>query len=134
MKYLLDTCVVSDFVRGEAGTLRRIKATPPALLAISSITALEIEYGSRLNPERAAKLTKPLGLFLDRIAIVDFDREDALATAGLRALLRQAGTPIGAYDVLLAGCALRRELVFVTANSGKFSRVPGLVLENWRET
>lgn len=133
MTYLLDTCAVSDFVRGETGTLRRIKATPPSLLAISSITALEVEYGLRLNPERAAKLAKPLGLFLERIETLSFDRDDALAAAGLRVLLRQSGTPIGAYDVLLAGCALRRGLVFVTANSGEFSRIPGLVLENWRE-
>jgi tRNA(fMet)-specific endonuclease VapC len=133
MKYLLDTCVVSDFVRGEAGTLRRIKATPPVLLAISSITVLEIEYGLRVNPERADKLANPLSLFLERITTLDFDREDARAAAGLRVQLCQAGTASGAYDVLPAGCALRRGLVFVTANSGGVSRVPGLVLENWRE-
>lgn len=134
MKYLLDTCVVSDFVRGEAGTLSRIKATSPTLLAISSVTALEIEYGLRLNPARAAKLEKPLGQFLERITTLDFNREDALCAAGLGVALRQAGTPIGAYDVLLAGCALRRGLVLVTANSSEFSRVAGLTLENWRKT
>lgn len=133
MKYLLDTCVISDFVRGEPGTLRRIKATSPALLAISSITAMEIEYGLCLNPERGEKLAKPLGILLDRLAMVPFDREDALAAAGLRATLRRAGTPVGAYDVLLAGCALRRGLIFVTANTGEFARIQGLGLENWRE-
>jgi len=132
LKYLLDTCVVSDFVRGEPGALRRIKATSPALLVISSITAMEIEYGLRLNPERGAKLAKPLGALLDRLAMMPFEREDALTAAGLRAALRHAGTPIGAYDVLLAGCALRRGLVFVTANTGEFARIQGLVLENWR--
>lgn len=132
MKYLLDTCVISDFVRGEPGTLQRIKATSPEVLAFSSITAMEIEYGLRLNPERGEKLTKPLGMLLDRLTMLPFEREDALAAAGLRAALRRMGTPIGAYDVLLAGCALRRGLVFVTANTGEFARIQGLVLENWR--
>jgi len=132
MKYLLDTCVISDFVRGEPGTLQRIKTTSPEILAFSSITAMEIEYGLRLNPERCEKLTKPLGMLLDRLTMMPFEREDALAAAGLRAALRRMGTPIGAYDVLLAGCALRRSLVFVTANTGEFTRIQGLVLENWR--
>jgi predicted nucleic acid-binding protein len=37
----------------------------------------------------------------------------------------------GPYDILLAGQALARSLVLVTANTREFSRVPGLTLENW---
>lgn len=53
MKYLLDTCVVSDFVRGNAGVLHHIKNKLPALLAISSVTVMEIEYGLKLNQKGA---------------------------------------------------------------------------------
>src|SRR5205823_7739542 len=45
MKYLLDTCVLSDFARGDARTLARVTGTPPELLAVSSVTVTEIEYG-----------------------------------------------------------------------------------------
>ena len=38
---------------------------------------------------------------------------------------------IGPYDILLAGHALSAGLTVVTANTGEFSRVPALVLENW---
>lgn len=59
------------------------------------------------------------------------DREDALATAAIRATLKVLGTPIGPYDLILAGCALRRGLMFVTDNVDEFKRVEGLTTENW---
>jgi hypothetical protein len=43
--------------------------------------------------------------------------EDAQATAHIRAILKTKGTPItpiGPYDVMLAGCAKQRNLIFVT--------------------
>ncbi len=43
------------------------------------------------------------------------------------------GTPIGPYDVLIAGQALARGLVLVTHNVGEFSRVGGLLIEDWQD-
>ena len=51
MNYLLDTCVISDFVKGEKNTLDRLKNIPPNEIAISSITVMEIQYGIALNPK-----------------------------------------------------------------------------------
>lgn len=131
--YLLDTCTVSDFVRGNPKVLQRFKETSPSLLAVSSITVMEIEYGLKLNPQRAKKLETVINALLDSIHILTFDREDASAAAAIRAALRTQGTPIGSYDVLLAGCALRRGLSFVTSNTKEFHQVSGMVLENWRD-
>ena len=132
MKYLLDTCTVSDFVKGQPGVLARIKATPPRLIAVSVITRMEIEFGLRLNPERARKLAPILAAFLGAIATLPLSEADAMAAAGIRAALQRQGQPIGAYDILLAGCGLARGLTVVTANSGEFQRVGGLLIENWR--
>jgi tRNA(fMet)-specific endonuclease VapC len=132
MKYLLDTNVISDFVKGHPAVMARIKSTPPPMLGISSITAMEIEFGLQLNPERARKLAHIIEALLTRVEILDFSREDARTAATLRAALQKRGTPIGPYDVLLGGCALRRGLIFVTANTGEFARIDGLQLENWR--
>jgi len=41
------------------------------------------------------------------------------------------GKPIGGYDLLIAGQALRRGLRMVSADVTAFSRVPGLRWENW---
>jgi tRNA(fMet)-specific endonuclease VapC len=59
MKYLLDTCILSQFMRGNVGVLERLKSTPPEWIAVSTITCMEVEYGLRLNPQRASKL-KPV--------------------------------------------------------------------------
>ena len=132
MRYLLDTCTVSDFVKGEPGVLVRVKGTPPDQIAISVVTRMEIEYGL-LNPKRARKLAPILDQFLSAISVLPFDDADAKAAAAIRAALHQAGRPIGPYDCQIAGCGLARGLVVVTSNEGEFRRVSGLRIENWRQ-
>lgn len=132
MKYLLDTCTVSDFVKGRQGVIARIKATPPNLIAVSALTRMEINYGLALNVERARKLVPLLDAFFSVIATVPFDEIDAQAAAAIRAALKTKGQPIGAYDVLIAGTGVARGLVVVTSNVAEFNRVGGLQVENWR--
>ena len=57
---------------------------------------------------------------------------DVQLEIAVRAALRRRGTPIGPYDVLIAGCAMARGLTLVTANSSEFSRIAGLTLDDWR--
>ena len=49
----------------------------------------------------------------------------------IRAHLEKIGTPIGAYDIQLAGQALSKSLIFITHNVEEFERVPGLAIEDW---
>ena len=51
--------------------------------------------------------------------------------AGYVLLWKRSETPIGAYDLLIAGQALRRSLTVVTANTSDSSRVTGLSWEDW---
>ena len=132
MKYLLDTCTVSDFVKGQRKVLARVKATPPNLIAVSALTRMEVDYGLALNAERAKKLAPMLDAFFAAIVTLPFDEADAKAAAAIRAALKTQGQPIGAYDVLIAGTGLARGLVVVTSNVGEFKRVSGLQVENWR--
>jgi len=132
MKYLLDTCTVSDFVKGQPRVLARVKATAPNLIAVSALTRMEVDYGLALNVERARKLAPLLDAFFSAILTLPFDAADARAAAAIRAALKNQGQPIGAYDVLIAGTALARGLVVVTSNTGEFKRVSGLQLEDWR--
>lgn len=133
MKFLLDTCVVSDFVKGEPNTLHHIKATSPADIALSSITIMEIYYGLALNPKHAKKIQSVIMDFLASVTILEFNRDDAEQAAMLRSSLKQQGCPIGSYDILLAGTAINRRLIFVTANTNEFKRIKHLSLLNWRE-
>ncbi len=130
--YLLDTCVLSDFARGDASTQARLKATPPRLVSVSAITAMEVEFGLALDPARARRLAPVMRRLLDAVSVIAYEAADARATAGLRAVLQKRGRPIGAYDALIAGSALARGLVLVTSNEREFARVDGLSIENWR--
>ena len=63
--------------------------------------------------------------------MIDFDGTDAKVAGEIRAELERAGRPIGAYDVLLAAQAMRHQLTLITANVSEFSRVKGLLWEDW---
>jgi len=132
MKYLLDTCTVSDFVKGQAGVMARLKATSPKLIVVSALTRMEIDYGLALNSERARKLAPVLDALFSVVGTVPFNEADAQATASIRAALKLQGRPIGAYDALIAGTGVARGLIVVTSNVGEFNRVSGLQVENWR--
>ena len=90
-------------------------------------------YGtaSRRAPER--RPIASVWVFLARLETLPFDDDDARAAGAVRAALEHAGTPIGAYDILLAGQAVRRGLILVTANVAEFARVNGLRWQNWAE-
>ena len=132
MRYLLDTCVLSDFTRGELSTLQHIREVSPNDLAISTITEMEIDYGLRLNPRLARRLNPVMNAFLGSVNTLSYDRAAARATSELRVALKRAGKPIGAYDALIAGTALAQDLILVTSNVREFSRVGTLRIEDWR--
>jgi tRNA(fMet)-specific endonuclease VapC len=132
LNWLLDTCVLSDFARGEPGALGRLKAISPGEIAVSTITVMEIEYGLALAPSRVQTVGPVMRALLGAVRVVSYTAEDARASASLRASLEKKGRPIGAYDILIAGAALARGLVLVTSNIKEFGRVSGLRIENWR--
>jgi len=132
VKYLLDTNVLSDFARGERAVMARIRQEAPMQLAVSVITEMEVEYGLARNPGLAPRVREAMRVLLASLSVLPFEREDARVAAQLRANLTIQRTPIGAYDLLLAACALRRGLKIVTHNAREFLRVSGLALEDWR--
>jgi tRNA(fMet)-specific endonuclease VapC len=133
MRYLLDTCVISDFIKGEPNTLARMKRTPSSDLGVSSITVMELDYGLALNPKFAQKAKPLITSFLAAVTTIPFGDREAEQAAQIRAILKSQGQPIGAYDVLIAATAVQHHLLMVTANQREFDRVIGLQTENWRE-
>jgi tRNA(fMet)-specific endonuclease VapC len=134
MRYLLDTCVISDFIKGEPGTLARIRQTQPVDIAVSAITVMELRYGLLLNPQRAQRIEPVITSFLSSIEQIPFDFAEAEQAAQVRAVLKAQGQPIGPYDVLIAATALQHRLIMITANQREFARVPGLQTEDWRQS
>lgn len=130
MRFLLDTNVVIALLNQHPRVTETILGTDPRDICLSVVVAHELFYGAY----RAARTERAIEQFESlRFEIVDLTREDARRAGAVRAALAAAGTPIGPYDVLIAGQALQRGLVVVTRNTREFSRVPGLDVENWED-
>jgi tRNA(fMet)-specific endonuclease VapC len=131
----LDTNVAIALLNGQPLQVRahfdaaREAAIP---IGLSSIVHHELMYGAAASTHRRANEEK-IALFIasGRIALLAFDEADAGEAADIRAYLRRQGTPIGPFDVLIAGQARRAGSALVTANTGEFSRVPGLQVLDW---
>ncbi|MEQ1590949.1 MAG: type II toxin-antitoxin system VapC family toxin [Thiobacillaceae bacterium] len=128
-RYLLDTNVVIALLNNaESALARRVRQHKPADVCISSIVSHELFYGAfkSQRAERNVALVDNL-----QFEVLDFDKEDARQSGQIRAHLALNGTPIGPYDVLVAGQAKARNMILVTGNTDEFKRVEGLVIENW---
>ena len=134
MNYLLDTNACIALINGDIGNLRvRFEGALAAKhnLYLSSIVIFELWYGVAKS-SRVAKNTATLERFLSSpLQVADFDSEDARLAGEQRAALESAGKPIGPYDLLIAGQALRHDWTLVTANVSEFSRIKGLNWEDW---
>lgn len=97
----------------------------------SSIVAFELWYGV-FKSSRIESNQRRVETFLSGpITLLPVEDGDARNAGEIRAALEAEGKPIGAYDLLIAGQAMNREMTVVTANTSEFSRVKGLNWEDW---
>lgn len=128
MKYLLDTNAVIAILQGRVGIATRIRQHGPDQVGISSIVAHELYYGAFKSHRREKNVALVDSL---RFEIITFDSEDARMAGEIRAVLASQGTPIGPYDVLIAGQAAARGLVLISRNRREFERVESLHVQDW---
>ena len=131
MRYLLDTNVCVDYLRGRhAPLVRRIQEASPQNLCVSTVVVAELWYGAekstrqRDNHERIDQL-------VEEMTVLPFDLQAAATFGRIRRELERRGTVIGPYDMLIAAHALATGLIVVTDNEEEFRRVTGLGVENW---
>jgi len=134
VNYLFDTNAVVALLRNKpAGVREQYREAEAAgdYLALSSVVLFELWYGVAKSGQVQENTERLRVLLSGDLNLLDFDDEDARTAGQVRAALEKAGTPIGAYDLLIAGQALRRGLTVVTANTSEFSRVTGLSWQDW---
>jgi tRNA(fMet)-specific endonuclease VapC len=129
MRYLLDTNAVIAILKSATSPIAaQIRRHDPREIVLSSIVTHELYFGAYKSQFPDANLKRLDAL---RFEVLAFDKEDSIAAGKIRAELQVAGTPIGPFDVLIAGQALCRGLTLVTANTREFIRVQGLAVEDW---
>ncbi len=129
MRYLLDANAVIAVLNEPTGPLsRHLHALVPADVGVSVIVMHELYFGAFKSQRRDRNLALVDAL---RFEVLPLDTEDACNAGEIRAWLAAKGTPIGAYDTLIAGQARARGLTLVTRNLREFERVPGLRVEDW---
>jgi len=134
MSYLLDTNACIALMNGAPPAVRSRfeKAIRGDFqIYLSSVVTFELWYGIAKSA-RVEMNTERLELLLSStVVVLPFENEDSRVAGMIRGALEAAGRPIGAYDYLIAGQALARQLPLVTANVSEFSRVKGLQWQDW---
>jgi tRNA(fMet)-specific endonuclease VapC len=133
MRYLLDTDICIYIARQKPpGVLARLQRLRPGDVGMSVITYLELVYGAWKSQRRDENLERIKELEMV-IPVLGMDAGAAQHYGQVRAELERKGSPIGAYDLLIAAHALSLELTLVTNNVREFRRIAQLKVENWAE-
>jgi len=129
--YLLDSNVCIGFLRGrDVRFLQRFEAVAANDKWLCSVVAGELLYGATKSQWQRESMDK-LDRFIARFPMLSYDLEAARHFGEIRAYLAKQGKPIGPYDLQIAAIARANDMTLVTHNTGEFSRVPGLRLDDW---
>lgn len=131
MIYLLDTNVCIHLLNERHPLiLQRFRSHTPAEIVLCSVVKAELLYGARRSqrPEANRQLLKA---FFAPLQSLPFDDDCAEHYGQIHADLLAQGKPIGPNDTLIAAIARAHDATLVTHNTGEFSRVAGLRLEDW---
>ncbi len=130
-RFLFDTNICIYIIRQRHPDLAdRLRPLKVGQVVISAITQCELQFGVARSAD-PARNQQALDRFLAPLEVLDFPTDAAVIYGRLRADLVARGQPIGALDMLIAAHALHQGCILVTNNTGEFSRVPGLKVEDW---
>ena len=134
MNYLLDTNACIALINGNPPSVRAKfrKATKlGGQVFVSSIALFELWYGVAKSSRRDFSKKRLEAFFAGPIHPLSFEDQDAEIAGAIRADLESVGKPIGAYDLLIAGQAIRNKLTLITANLSEFARIKELAWADW---
>ncbi|MCA0444995.1 MAG: type II toxin-antitoxin system VapC family toxin [Bacteroidetes bacterium] len=131
LMYLIDTNICIYIIKQNPETvIQKLKTLEPFQIKISAISVGELEYGVAKSQSVEKNRWKLLH-FLSPFDIIPFEDHDAEIFGMIRANLEKSGKIIGPYDLQIASQAISRNLTLVSNNLKEFSRIPGLMFENW---
>jgi predicted nucleic acid-binding protein len=138
LKYLLDTCVLSEFVKPvpHKKVISWIKDISSDMLFLSVITVGEIRKGISKLPESKKKqkllfwLNTILEEYKERIIPIDLVVADTWGL--LQATAEKSGLPMSSVDGLIAATTYTHNLTLITRNVEDFavSKIP--IINPWK--
>ena len=129
--YLLDTNIISYWMRGDRRVIDLIKKYAPSDLYLSTITLAEILYGIEKSATKKKKRRLKIEQISSLLGMYPFDEAAAGEYAVIRAQLEREGRVISERDTQIASIAMANKLVVVTHNVKEFSRIVKLKVEDW---
>lgn len=130
MAYLLDTNAVIALMKNHQCVVERIRQVGRSELVICAPVEAELWFGVNKS-SRVEENRRHFLILLEWLPSLAFAGEATRLCGEIRATLASQGTPIGPYDLQIAAIALANGCTLVTHNTGEFSRIPGLRLEDW---
>ena len=129
MSYLVDTNIVSPYIRRPSSLAHRI-LQHSGRLAIPTIVLGELHAWAHRRAD-PAPLLKSIQLALVAFTLLDFDPACAEEFGRLKGQLGRRGIVVDPADLVIASTALVHGLTLVTHNTADFRAIPGLNLEDW---
>lgn len=129
--YLLDTNIISYWMRGGQRIIDKIKCCSPTELSFSTITLAEIYYGIEKSPAKKKERRKKIELIKSQFDIYPFNERAAVKYGVIRARLEKHGQPISERDLQIAAIAVASRLCVFTHNTKEFGRIAKLNVEDW---
>ena len=138
MSYLLDTCVISEFVAAQptAKVVTWLADLDPETVYLSVVTIGEIQKGIEKLP--ASKRKEALRAWLKDDLLVRFhdrllplETGEMLAWGTLISKVEAKGKPMPLIDSLIAATALHHDLVVVTRDQDDFAPSGARLFNPW---
>ena|SRR3982751_1017448 len=139
MSYLLDTCVISEFVAKQPAekVIDWLTKLDPEKVFLSVVTVGEIQKGIEKLP--ASKRKEALRVWLKDDLLVRFqdrllplEAGEMLTWGTLMGRVEAKGAPMPLIDSLIAATALHHDLVVVTRDEDDFAPSGVKLLNPWR--
>ena len=138
MKYLFDTCIISELVSKQPNhkVVEFIDSLDPEDVYLSVITIGEIAKGIEKLPKSRRKTDLHTWLKDDLLVrfegnILSLDTDILLEWGGLTARLESAGRAMPAMDSLIAASVLAKKMTLVTRNVSDFEDTGAEILNPW---
>ncbi len=138
MKYLLDTCLISELVKREPnpGVVNWLDEQDEQTLFLSVLNLGELQKGISKLPDGTKKDELQAWIGLDLVErftgrILDIDLETALCWGRIQGEAEQAGLTLPVMDSLIAATAAAHGLVVVTRNIRDMERCGVRVCNPW---